>query len=178
MKKFAAVMVLGAGLVGSFGASASDGTITIMGEVVDASCDISVNGGTADATVVLPTVSKTVLAAPGDVAGATAVNLALTNCPVSGSVRAYFEAHNVDQATGYLRNNAAATPAGNVQVQVADAAGSGIDLRDNVGNTFVAFTDDGGVGSANLNYMVQYIATGASTAGLVETALVYSLDYQ
>lgn len=170
------------GLLSASGAHAADGTITITGQVVDSSCAIAVNGGTGDATVVLPSVSKTTLANPDDVAGSTAVNMTLSGCPATGSVRAYFEALNVDQSTGHLINTASATPAENVQVQVTNASGSAIDLRtnDNSTNSFVAFTDDGaGVGTANLQYGVQYIATGgAATAGQVETQLVYSLDYQ
>ncbi|WP_339511789.1 fimbrial protein [Pseudomonas sp. RL_15y_Pfl2_60] len=166
------------GLLSASGAYAADGTITITGQVVDSSCDIAVNGATGDATVVLPSVSKTTLANPGDTAGATSVSMSLTGCPATGSVRAYFEALNVDQATGYLTNTAAATPAENVQVQVTDASGTGIDLRTNDNNNFVDFTDDAGVGTANLEYGVQYVATDAATAGQVETQLVYSLDYQ
>lgn len=178
MKKVIFAAVSGFALMGAQSASAADGTITITGQVIDAGCDISVNGATGDSTVVLPAVSKNILANPGDTAGNTAVNLSLSNCPATGGVRAYFEALNVDQATGHLLNTAA-TPADNVQVQVTDAAGTGIDLRTNTTNDFVNFTDDGGgVGTADLQYGVQYVATGASTAGQVETQLTYSLEYQ
>ncbi|MFI8482757.1 fimbrial protein [Pseudomonas sp. NPDC078700] len=178
MKNFMLSGLAGIAIFGAAGAFASDGTITISGQVVDTSCDISINGGSGDTTVVLPSVSKTNLANAGDVAGSTSVSLSLTGCPATGSVRAYFEAQNVDQATGYLQNNAVDTPATNVQVQVTDTSGAAIDLRNNSNNNFVAFTDDAGDGTADLNYAVQYVATGASTAGQVETALVYSLDYQ
>lgn len=177
MKKIVFAAMSSVALLGAQGAFASDGTITITGLVTDSVCDISVNGGTSDSTIVLPTVSKSVLAAPGNVAGNTAVNMALSNCPTTGGVRAYFEALNVDQATGYLKNTSA-TPASNVQVQVTDPSGTGIDLRTNTNNSFVSFIDNAGVGSANLQYGVQYVATGASTAGQVETQLTYSLDYQ
>ena len=66
----------------------------------------------------------------------------------------------------------------NVQVQVTDPSGAGIDLRTNTNNNFVSFIDNAGTGSADLQYGVQYVATGASTAGQVETQLTYSLDYQ
>lgn len=153
-------------------------TITITGQVVDAACDISVNGATGDSTVVLPSVGKNSLVNPGDTAGSTAVSMSLSGCPDTGGVRAYFEALNVDQSTGHLLNTSA-TPADNVQVQVTNAVGTGIDLRTNTDNDFVNFTDDGaGAGTADLQYGVQYVATGAATAGQVETQLTYSLDYQ
>lgn len=179
MKKFMLTAMAGMAIVGASGAFAADGTITITGQVVDASCDVSVNGNVGDATVVLPSVSKIALANAGDVSGSTPVSLSLSGCPAAGSVRAYFEAQNVDQATGNLKNNASGTPATNVQVQVTDSSGAEIDLRDNTNNNFVDFTDDGdGNGTANLDYAVQYVATGAATAGAIDTALVYSLDYQ
>ncbi|ARU88552.1 fimbrial protein [Pseudomonas sp. M30-35] len=180
MKTLSAAFVglFGVGLLSTTGAYAADGTITITGEVVDSSCDVAVNGATGDATVVLPSVSKTALANPGDTAGATSVNLSLSGCPATGSVRAYFEALNVDQGTGYLINTASVTPAEGVQVQVTDANGTGIDLITNTNNQYVAFTDTAGVGTADLQYGVQYVATGTATAGQVETQLVYSLDYQ
>lgn len=172
----ACIGLVSAGLLCASGAYASDGTITITGQVTDSSCNIAVNGATGDATIVLPTVSTTVLASDGDTAGSTSMNMALTGCPTAagGLVRAYFESANVDVGTGNLKNTATGTPATNVQVQVTNATGAVIDLATNDNNTSV----DMSTGDANLQYFVQYYATGASTAGPVETALVYSLDYQ
>lgn len=182
MKKALTVTTfIAASLVTSMGAFASDGTITITGTVTDSACQVDVNGGVADATVTLPTVSTSSLAADGDVAGATPIVMSLSGCPATGHVRAYFETQNVDVATGYLVNNAKTGAAANVQVQVLNAIdGSAIDLRDNLNNNFVDFVDDGDgtTGSATLNYAAQYVAVnGAASAGGVETALVYTLDY-
>lgn len=52
-------------------AFAVDGTITINGQITDTTCTISVDGGSNDATVTLPTVSSTTLGAAGATAGAT-----------------------------------------------------------------------------------------------------------
>lgn len=167
-------------LLAASGAFASDGTITITGQVTDSSCNIAVNGGTADYTVTLPTVSKDVLASDGAVAGASAISFSLSGCPASGAVRAYFEPTNVDPSTGNLLNNAA-SPADNVQVQVLNQSGTAIDLRDNSNNPFTNFIDDGSgtSGTADFTYSAQYIAVGgAAAAGQVDTALVYTLDYQ
>ncbi|MFP2237272.1 fimbrial protein [Pseudescherichia vulneris] len=179
MNKSILVALLGLGIAGSLNAYAVDGTISITGQVVDASCSVAVSGGANDATVVLPTVSKTALSNPGDVAGATQVAMSLTGCPSTGSVRAFFEATNVDPATGFLKNNAATTPAEGVQVQVINAStATAIDLRDNSNNDYVPFVDNGTDGTADLNYSVQYVATAPATSGLVDTSLMYTLDYQ
>ena len=139
----------------------------------------AVNGGTASATVTLPTVSTNALGSIGQTAGATGFNLALTSCPTTGSVRAYFENIGVEQTTGNLSNKAVASggknPAQNVEVQILSANSTPIDLRTNTGNNvLVNFSATGG---ATLYYSAQYIATGAVGAGLVSADLIYSLDY-
>lgn len=158
----------------SSSALAVDGTIDITGTVTDSSCTIALDGGAASGSVVLPTVSATSLASEGTVAGATPFTFNLSGCPTTGATRAFFESTNVDQSTGFLANNSA-TPAGNVQVQVADVNGAAIDLRDQTNNPFVSFDASG---NANLTYNAQYVAVGGgATAGEVETQLVYTLEY-
>ena len=58
----------------------STGTITFNGEVTDTTCEVSVNGQGADATVVLPTVPATELKTSGMTTGRTNFDLQLTNC--------------------------------------------------------------------------------------------------
>nr|WP_300307620.1 fimbrial protein [Halomonas sp.] len=181
MKKVLTMPVLlAASLFTASSALAADGTITIQGLVTDSACQIAVNGGDADTTVILPTVSTSSLAADGDVAGATPIVMSLTGCPSTGHVRAYFEPQNVDVSTGFLVNNAK-SGADNVQVQIINGFdGKPINLANNEGNNSVDFVDDGSgtTGSATLNYAAQYIAVnGAASSGGVETALVYTLDY-
>lgn len=175
---YVAGVLLGAGLLSATGAFAADGTITIQGQVTDSSCLIAVDGGTGDSTLTLPAVSKSALAVPGDTAGAKSFTMHLSGCPATGSVRAAFSPLNVDPATGYLQNTATVSPAANVQVQVLDGTVTPIDLRDNTGNDYVPFVDQGGSGVADLNYAARYVATGVATAGQVDTQLVYTLDYQ
>lgn len=157
--------------------AAVNGEIIINGEVTDGTCTISVNGGTESAIVTLPTVSTNALTGVGQTAGATGFNLALTDCPTSGSVRAYFENINVTQSTGYLTNQAAVgSEAQNVEVQILSANDTPIDLRNNTGNdVLVNFS---GTGTATLYYIARYIATDAAGPGLVTAKLLYSLDYQ
>jgi major type 1 subunit fimbrin (pilin) len=158
-------------------ACASDGTISFSGSVVNATCDVKVNNTTASATVVLPTVSQTVLATNGEVAGATRFTLNLSGCTTGKTVNAYFEAgSSVDSATGNLVN---AGTASNVQVQLLTNAGTPISVGSSAQatSTGIAMTASPAVTSGVLTYAAQYYATGASTAGSVTTSVTYSLTY-
>lgn len=179
MKKIIATAIIGMGILSSGMAVASDGTITINGLVTTNSCDVSVNGGTGDATLTLPDVSSSQLAATGDVAGAEDFTFALTGCSAGGKVRAYFENDNVNIATGNLENNTAPVDGGatNVQVQITDGDGTRIDLASTsqANNPYIDITND----AATLPYKAQYVSSnGQAIAGLVNTALVYTLEYQ
>lgn len=180
MKKFAKASIAASIVSVSIFASAasafaSSGTIDISGKVEDQVCNIEATGNALGNTLVLPTVFKSDLASDGTTAGATGFQFALTGCPTTGSVSAYFESTNVDTTTGNLVNRAAA-PAENVQVQVLNADGQEIDLNTNANNGVVALDASG---NATLDYSAQYIAKGgAAGAGDVETQLVYTVRYQ
>lgn len=179
MKKIIATAVIGMGILSSGMAVASDGTITINGLVTTTSCDVSVDGGTGDATVTLPDVSSVQLAETGDVAGAKDFSFALTGCSTGGKVRAYFENDNVNLATGNLENEVVSNEGGatNVQVQITDGEGTRIDLASTTqtNNPYIDIADD----AATLPYKAQYVSSnGQVIAGLVNTNLVYTLEYQ
>jgi major type 1 subunit fimbrin (pilin) len=180
MNKKIAVTLAALGFLGAASSAfASDGTITINGKVIDATCVVSVSGASTSgtATVTLPTVSKSVLSTAGSTAGQTLLQLNLTGCPTSGAARAFFESTNVDLGTGFLINKAT-TPAQNVQVQVLNnTTSTPLDLRDggNANNAYVTFDASG---NAQLPYALRYVANGVSTAGNVQTQLVYSIQYQ
>lgn len=164
-------------LLSSGYAHASDGTITFAGAVVNATCTIKVNNTAASATVTLPTVSQTVLANSGEVAGATRFTLNLSGCTTGKTVSAYFEAGaSVDSTTGNLIN---AGTAGNVQVQLLTNAGTPVSIGSSsqATSTGIAMTASPVVTGGVLNYVAQYYATGASTAGSVTTSVTYSLTY-
>lgn len=155
------------------------GTITFTGKLTDSTCDVKVNNSAnGSATVTLPTLPVSQLAAANATAGNTNFTMKLSNCtPATGTVRAYFEAGaNVDPVYGRLTNAAlAAEAAGNVQVQLLDA-------KDNVleaGNTSQRSLDGTALngGAADLNYQARYFATGATSAGKLSTSVTYSIDY-
>lgn len=159
--------------------SSSDGTITINGLVTDKTCDIVTPAG-KDFTVTLPTVSKQTLAVAGDVAGRTPFQIKLANCS-EGKVATYFEpGANVDFNTGRLLNKDA-TGAKNVNVQLLGSNNNFIPVLAAGANGAQAnsqWVDVAAAGSADLNYYAEYYATGASTAGKVNTSVQYTIIYQ
>lgn len=160
-------------------AMAADGTITIQGAVTDTTCNISVNGGTADATVVLPTVSASTLAAAGDTAGSSPFNIALTGCSGTtlNTASTWFETGSgVDTVTGRLNNIGGS--AENVQVELLNSAQNPIVAGGTPGSTTQNDTAvDISSGSGTLNYYARYYATGASSAGSVATQVDYTVVY-
>jgi len=164
---------LAAGL--ATGAHASDGTVTITGEVTAQTCKI--NGGTPSFTVSLPKVSTTALAAANATAGRTPFQIALTECnPATGTVSAYFEpGANTDTDNNRLKNTGTAT---NVAVQLLNSSSTAIALgKDATGQGGGNATLAGG--AATLKYFAEYLATtGAAGAGTVSTSTTYSIVYQ
>lgn len=162
-----------------FAAKATDGTITFTGEITDKTCTISTPQG-KDFAVTLPTVSTSSLAASGQVAGRTPFSINLTQCQ-AGDVATYFEpGATVDVATGRLNNTAATNAATQVKLQLLGdtslvipvvAAGAGSSQTNSQRVTVAAD------GSANLNYFVEYYATGAATSGEVASSIKYTIIY-
>ncbi|UAN50829.1 type 1 fimbrial protein [Serratia sp. JSRIV002] len=182
MKKLAIV----ASLVAAFGSvgmvqAASTGTITFNGELTATTCDVVVDGQAADATVTLPTVGTNQLNAATKRAGDTGFVMALNNC--AGTLQtaaAYFEAgSSVDLTTGRLKN-LNGTGATNVSLELLDANNSSpsvINVGNQIQKTTAGYKDVSG-GSANLSYIVRYYAEAPTTAGLVDSNVVYSIQYQ
>ncbi|WP_245135014.1 fimbrial protein [Acinetobacter nosocomialis] len=177
MKKLALIAALS--VVGIANAQAADGTITINGLVTEKTCDIVTPAG-KDFTVTLPTVSKQTLAAAGNVAGRTPFQIKLANCS-EGKVATYFEpGATVDFNTGRLLNQDA-TGAKNVNVQLLGSNNQVIPVLAAGANGAQAnsqWVDVAKAGSADLNYYAEYYATGASTAGKVNTSVQYTIIYQ
>lgn len=162
-------------------AHATDGTITINGEVTATTCKISGNGQGADFTVTLPTVSATQLSTAGVTAGRTPFKMELTECvPTGGNVGVYFEPGlNVNTQTGRLINTAATGSAKNVEIGLLNNdtsvinLGSAAQASQNM-KTVVIAAD----GTATLNYFAEYASTGSATSGTVTTSSLYSVVYQ
>jgi major type 1 subunit fimbrin (pilin) len=158
-------------------AFASDGTITVTGKVMDSTCTIASTAGGKDFTVALPTVSKTTLAAAGNTAGATGFGIKLSGCtPDSGNVHTHFDAGTtVDPNTGRLTLNGGG--AGNVQIQIKNADGSVIKAGADAtlqNSKPVALA----AGAAQMNYVMEYYATGTATSGAANSSVTYTIAYQ
>ncbi|MBH2846630.1 type 1 fimbrial protein [Serratia marcescens] len=181
MKKLALIASL-VSVLGSAGMAqaASTGTITFNGELTASTCDVIVDGQSADATVVLPTVSINQLNMITKTAGQTNFQMVLSNC--SGSLKtasAFFEAGpTVDVQAGRLKNLSGT--ATNVSLQLLDGSSPTFavikagDQSQTVNTTY----KDISTGRTTLPYAVRYYAEGPTTAGTVSSKVVYSIQYQ
>nr|WP_219816766.1 fimbrial protein [Citrobacter amalonaticus] len=163
-------------------AFAADGTITINGQITDTTCTISVDGGSNDATVTLPTVSASTLSSPGATAGATPFTISLSNCSGTSinTASTYFEpGAYVDSTTGRLNiDSTAADAATFVQVQLLNADRNAIVAGASAANGQNDIPVSIASGNGTLNYFAQYYATGTSTAGSVTTQVDYTMVYE
>ncbi|MEB8290185.1 type 1 fimbrial protein [Klebsiella michiganensis] len=163
-------------------ALAVDGTITINGKITDTTCTISVDGGSKDATVTLPTVSASTLSANGQTAGATPFKISLSDCSGTSmnTASTYFEpGAYVDNVTGRLNIDTTASDAAtNVQVELLNAERNAIVAGASVANGQNDIPVDISGGSGTLNYFAQYHATGAAGAGSVTTQVDYTMVYE
>jgi len=181
IKKHSMAIIAATAAAAAFVPSASqaaDGTITFSGTITSQTCTISGNGQGPNFTVTLPTVSESALASSGAVAGRTPFTIALTNCdPDSGPVATYFEPGvTVNPSTGQLLN--ATGSATNVEVGLLNSDTSQIMLGQAIASQNSRPTTIAS-GSASLNYFAQYVAVnGGSTAGSVDTTVMYSMAYQ
>ncbi|MFM0098514.1 fimbrial protein [Paraburkholderia nemoris] len=172
----------------SFGAHAADGSFTINGTVTASTC--SINGtaaGTAySKTITLPTVAASALSSAGATAGvsqAADIQINLTGCSAqtTKAVAMWENGAPVDQTTGNLMNQASTGAAGNVEVQLLNAAMQPIDIRSNTNNTLAnnGVTVTGGNTTAPLQYYAQYVANGgAASAGAVKATASFTMSYQ
>lgn len=180
------VLVLGALFAGN--AAANSGTLNFEGQVTNVTCDVTVNGQPGgNATIVLPTVPVSALATESDTAGRTFIRFALagTSCgdgagPMPDNVSVFFNANSSVDLTrpfGRLANTATTGAASNVVLQLVGADGTALDLfTDAVGQSQGA-NSIGLADGAVLTRFVEYYATGAATAGAVQSTAQYDLHY-
>lgn len=175
-----------ASLVAVFGSAglaqaANTGTINFEGELTANTCDVVVDGQTANATVVLPTISVNQLDAATLTAGDTGFVMALSNC--SGTLQtasAYFQSGaSVDANTGRLKNLTGDATKVSLQLLDGSSAGAAAVIKagsqEQVNETIYQNVSGG---SANLPYIVRYYAEGEATPGTVVSNVVYSIQYQ
>lgn len=181
MKKLVLAVSIVAALVSvSAAQAASTGTITFNGLLTANTCDVSVAGQTADATVVLPTISINQLTAATKTAGRTGFDMALTNC--AGTLQtasAFFEAgSSVDVTTGRLHNMTGTATNVDLQLRDGTSASQAVIQAGNTNQVTNTSYVDVSSGTATLPYAVEYYANGATTAGTVISNVVYSIQYK
>lgn len=183
MKKLLIVAAMTTAFAGINAQAASNGTITFAGKLTASTCTVVVDGQSADATINLPAVSTSSLNEAAKTAGETSFNMALTDCTLATGetgVSAFFDTGTTVTNDGRLRNTTTDGGATNVTLQLRD-------LTNNVGKEIDIGNDDQKTAMeyatvseklANLNYSVRYYAEGVTTAGTVNSSVVYSLQYK
>lgn len=167
----------------SMASATSTGTITFTGEVTDTTCEVSVNGDGADATVTLPTVPATELKTTGLTTGRTNFDLQLSNCSVgangANTVSAYFQTGStVDTTSGRLKQTDT-SGAQNVSLQLRDGTNSNvIFVGSSTQQSTNYYANIASATSVTLPYSVEYYAEDAATAGAVSSSVVYNLQYK
>ncbi|KWE48669.1 fimbrial protein [Burkholderia ubonensis] len=186
IKKAAAalpLLLIAAGATISTTAHASDGTISFNGKVIASTCKVDEGGSSGSFTVNLPPISTNALAAVGNVAGRTPFSLSLSGCTVGEGnpvkVGVVFEpGANVDQSTGRLTLDKGTDKAQGIQLNVLDAQQQRIQVGSSTATNAPQSADIGSDGKAKLDYFAEYYASGAVTAGDVNSRVEYSLIYQ
>ncbi|MGR7197380.1 fimbrial protein [Klebsiella aerogenes] len=172
---------IGAALVLTFGMSAAamaSNTITFNGEVLETGCNITVDGGTPDATVELGSVAATDLVAKGDLGAPKQFVFNLDQCPTASNVNIVFSAP-VDPVAGddsYFANTASGvgvTAAQNVAVQLKQGGSNGTIVKNNADNDPITLDS----GSATETYTASMIAVDQAVAGTVQSVVTYNIRY-
>lgn len=177
MRKIPFALILACGLASGSAFAATQGTVTINGEVVAETCTI-VSGDEAK-TVTLATVSTTAFTAANQTVAKQSFTIGLENCESGANVYAAFSAPvaDIDVGTHTLINKAAAG-ATNVNIILLEQNEGQILLGDTSypPSTQPVATADGAV---TLEYSAAYYSTDATvTPGLVTAVANYVIAYQ
>ncbi|NNH17993.1 fimbrial subunit [Bordetella trematum] len=185
---------------------AADGTITITGEITSQTCKINGAEPPANLLVTLPRISTTALKNTNDVAGATAFQIKLTDCPATldnKNLKAYFEpGGTVDPAThnliAYTTTSPPTTAASaipstgvgasdtfqSVQIQLTNPDGTiikaGAPLAEQAVQEVKASKAAGAsTADATLTYLARYVRTSSNaiTPGKLHAYVQYSIVY-
>jgi major type 1 subunit fimbrin (pilin) len=166
--------IAGAALLGqNVQAAATSPTVQInfTGNYVAASCTVA---GKADLPVSLPTISTKTLSAAGQTAGSTVFTIPVQCDSGVPYVRVYFESGaTTDTATGNLKLQSVTGSASNVQIQLQNIDGTSIKVGDRATMKILPVTT---TDSIPIDFVARYYATGATTAGVVQTYVTYVLE--
>jgi major type 1 subunit fimbrin (pilin) len=174
MKLFRSFSLLAAIAIASpLAAYASDGTISFSGSLNSSTCTVS-SGTSGSFAVNLPSLATSVVTGTGKTGGATPFSISVTGCSGGATATTYFESGaNLDAATGQLKNTGVAA---NVELQLQNADTTVINLSNPTGlqNVHPAAILSN---QATSSFIAVYYATGATTAGTVNSSVTYSMVY-
>lgn len=154
-------------------------TVEVSGLVTGATCDVNLEGSTSP-LVTLPKVAASQLSMSGQTAGDKTITLEMTNCNLSGSqvvIPSFLPGGSMTETGGRLKNMAVLGAAANVELEVL-YEGSPVNLAGNpgdqgAGSVIIASPN----GSASVEYVVRYYATGQAEAGRVYSNMVWEVNY-
>ena len=159
-------------------ALAAEGKVTFNGKLVDTTCTVS--SDSQNMTVQLPTLSIKQLDSANKKAGLTLFTINIEGCAQETKARAYFEPlpSNVNLTTGRLINQAASGKAENVEVELVDSDGSSVINAAGTGGNQNSQLQTVAQTKGSLNYFARYYATGTTSAGAVQSAVDYYIEYE
>ncbi|CAI1710922.1 S-fimbrillin [Serratia ficaria] len=154
---------------------AATGTINFTGEIVDATCEVAVNGSTGNPTTInLGKVDKATLDTDGKTSAAYRIEMELTKCPDAlTEARARFSGAVDDKDNRFLKLTQDTGVAQNVAIEFTEKNDQTLPLGANP----AAEPIDATTHSATLLYFARYHATGAATAGPANAVADYTVVY-
>lgn len=174
-----AVLTLGAA---STAFATPTGKIDFTGLLVDDTCIATVNGGTADGSITLPTMNIASLTAANAVAGDTPFTITLTGtgCEASSKIATpYFESEPTKvNAAGRLINTATVDKADEVDIQLVTSNKTVIDLNKTANTQETTTAVANGANTNEFKYFARYFATDTTTNGNITSSVSYSIFYK
>lgn len=156
--------------------------IQFQGEVTDQTCKVDLKGNTGS-IVLLPTVSKSELAAPGETAGITPFTITVSDCATSEtssqSIVTEFLGENVLEP-GVLGNATSedGSYAKNVGIQLVEDTNTKTPINLNGVTKSQSVINLAGQSSGEHTFGAQYYAMDAATSGKVSAVVNYTISYQ
>lgn len=153
--------------------------VNFKGMYIENTCDLSINKGTANETVVLPVISTNTLDHGGAEAGSQVFDITLKNCPTDKTISLYFasSAAGADIVTGNLSNTKGDDYSQNVEVRLRNSVQQHMAIND--ANSAQRY-DLSESGEATHQFIASYYAVGntAVTPGLLSTIATIVVDYK
>ncbi|WP_330982223.1 MULTISPECIES: fimbrial protein [Enterobacterales] len=153
--------------------------VQFKGSFLENTCDLSINNGTANETVTLPTISTASLTHNGAEAGSQLFAITLSNCPINKAISLYFAstASGVNTATGNLPNATGNDYGKDVEIRLrkSDQQQMVIDNPDSSQDYDISNTAE-----VTHQFIASYYSVGTSgvSAGLVSAAASIIVNYK